>query len=95
MEARLRTLNNKLRKSEAAVSHLKTEETRLLLSNRTLKKSSEKHQKDARRYLFLINKQERSVFSTEKNKDREFRVLKVKFEKVMNDNKNFEKINKI
>ena len=75
LEARLKTLNNKLLNSEATVLSLKNEETRLLLLNRTLKKSSEKHQKDARRYLFLINKQERSVFSTEKNKDRNFRAL--------------------
>ena len=95
LEARLRTLNKNLRKSEAAVLHLKTEETRLLLSNRTLKKLSEKHQKDTRHYLFLINKQERSVVSTEKKKDRDFRALEVKSDNVMHDNKNFVKINKI
>ena len=75
LEDRVRSLNNKLLKSEATVLRLKTEETHLLLLNRTLKKSSKKHQKDARRYLFLINKQKRSVFSTKKKKDRDFRAL--------------------
>ena len=45
LEARLKTLNKKLLKSDATVSCLKSEETRLLLSNRSLKKSCEKHQK--------------------------------------------------
>ena len=91
----MKTLNNKLLKSEATVLRLKSEETRLLLLNRTLKKSSKKHQKEARRLLFLINKQKRSVVSTEKKKDRDFRALEVKFENVMHDNKNFVKINNI
>ena len=94
-EASVRSLNKKLRKAEAAVFYLKTEGTRLLLSNRTLKKSSEKHQKEAHRLLFSINKKEHSVFSTNNKKDRDYRSLEFNFEKVMQDNKNFEKINKI
>ena len=42
-----------------------------------------------------MNKKERSVSSTEKKKAKDFRVLEVKFEKVMKDNRKFEKVNKI
>ena len=42
-------------------------------------------------YLILMNKQARSVDSTKKKKDRDFRGLEAKFEKVMEDNKNFKK----
>ena len=91
METSLKTVKKKLLKSEARISGLKNEESRLLLLNRSLKKSCEKHQKEARRNLFLMDKQARSVDSTKNNKDRDFRALEVKLEKVMEDNKNFQK----
>jgi hypothetical protein len=91
LEARLKTLNNKLLKSEATVSRLKSEETRLLLSNRTLNKSSEKHQKEARRYLLFLDKQTLSVDSAKNKKDRDFRALEDTLEKAMEQNKNFKK----
>ena len=43
--------------------------------------------------LFSMNKKERSVLSTEKKTKKDFRVLEVKFEKVMKDNQKFEKAN--
>ena len=95
MEADLRLLNKKLRKADVKMSDFKNEETRLILSNKTLKKSSEKHQREAHRLLFSITKKEHSVSYTNKKKAGEFRALEVKLEKVVKENKKSEKINKI
>ena len=95
MEADLRLLKKKLSRADAEISGLKSEETRLIIANKSLKKAAEKHQKEAHRLLFFMNKKERSVSSTENKNAKYFRVMKFKFEKVMKDNRTFEKVNKI
>ena len=87
----MKTTKKKVMKSEATISILKIEESRLLMLNRSLKKTCDKHQKEARRYLFLMDKQTRIVDSAKNKKNRDFRGLEIKLEKVMQDSKTVKK----
>ena len=94
LEADARLLNKKFRRAEAENSDRKSEETRLIVINKSLKKAVDKHQKEAHCLLFLMNRKEGSVSSTEKKIKIDFRALKVKFEKAMKEMKKLEKANK-
>ena len=94
MEADARLLNKKFRRTEAENYDRKSEETRLIVINKSLKKAVDKHQKEAHRLLFSMNRKEGSVSSTEKKIKIDFRALKVKFEKAMKEMKKLEKANK-
>ena len=91
MEADARLLNKKFRKAEAENSDRKSEETRLIVINKSLKKAVDKHQREAHRLLFSMKIKEGSVSSTEKKIKIDFRALKVKFEKSMKEMKNWKK----
>ena len=65
LKAALRLLKKKLRKADVKMSDFQSEETHLLLSNKTLKKASKKHQKESHRLLFLINEKTQCFFHRE------------------------------
>lgn len=89
MEADLQLINKKLRRAEAEISDRKSEETRLIVANKSLKKAVKKNQKEAHHLLFSINKKNNKFVVYQKKIKRDFRVLEVKFGKVMKENRKF------
>ena len=55
-EADARLLEKKFRRAKAEISDRKGEETRLIVTNKTLRKAVEKHKKEARRLFFSLRK---------------------------------------